>query len=439
MRIVFILLSFLGSVAAFGQDSLFIQLHVVDKDSRESIKDVRISMRKGDLNLTGQTDENGFCSFYLKRFQDVTFSLRHNWYEDLDSKQVLSNRSGDTILVEFALKALPSQTLKGTVVTAPGVPQVVYGSEEFHVADFELMRDGKILLLVYSTQLHKKSELFLYDGSRVLNRFEVPDRAETLVRDFRGRVHLLCENQVFTVLADGKNVEVARIPKDYFLAYVAPIVDTNKMQLYFSNFSPIYPAFDYLRLDQLDSAYYKIMKIEDELMMELYLSEYKWVDVRTKMWAREKERESGIEAEVWVGANYFTQSLYYKELYAPLFHRNDSIFVFDHYKNQVVVFNELGLKLDSIPISYHLNPKQSGWQKMILQDHQSGEIYLVHEKSGYVDLCSFNVSDGRLGKRVRLKHRYVDKIRIDHGQVYYVYRPFESTQKRFLYRVKLVN
>ena len=60
-------------------------------------------------------------------------------------------------------------------------------------------------------------------------------------------------------------------------------------------------------------------------MMELYTSEYKWMDVRTKLWAKNKEIETGIAAEVWVGANYFTQSLYYEEAYAPMFHRNDSI------------------------------------------------------------------------------------------------------------------
>lgn len=36
-------------------------------------------------------------------------------------------------------------------------------------------------------------------------------------------------------------------------------------------------------------------------MMELYRSEFKYVDVRTKLWAMDKEHETGIDKEIWVG------------------------------------------------------------------------------------------------------------------------------------------
>ena len=48
-------------------------------------------------------------------------------------------------------------------------------------------------------------------------------------------------------------------------------------------------TFEYFTFDQLDSSYKKIMHIEDDLMMELYSAEYKWADVRTKLWAKNKE------------------------------------------------------------------------------------------------------------------------------------------------------
>jgi hypothetical protein len=117
------------------------------------------------------------------------------------------------------------------------------------------------------------------------------------------------------------------------MKYIFPVVDTVQSKLFFSNFNPNYPAFDYLAFDQLDSTYSKIMEIKDDLMMELYRAEYKWVDVRTKLWAANKEIETGIDKEIWVGANYFTNTVYYKELYAPMFRRNDSIYVFDYYKD----------------------------------------------------------------------------------------------------------
>ena len=177
--------------------------------------------------------------------------------------------------------------------------------------------------------------------------------------------------------------------------YIAPIVDTSVSKYYFSNYNPDFPAFDYFTYDLDDSSYRKIAQVEDELMMELYRSEYKWVDVRTKLWAKDMENETGIDAEIWVGASYFTQSIYYKELYAPLFKRNDTLFLFDHYKNLLFRFNEMGDVMDSIPIFYHLQPKQTGWKKLLLQDQTTGQVYVVYEKVGQYYLQRLDLAHWR--------------------------------------------
>ncbi len=179
------------------------------------------------------------------------------------------------------------------------------------------------------------------------------------------------------------------------------------------------------------------MHVEDKLMMELYRSEYKWVDVRTKLWAKNKELATGIDAEIWVGANYFTQSIYYKELYAPLFHRNDSLFVFDYYKDMLYTYDRTGEALDSIGIYHHYNPRSSGWKKQLLQDRKTGEIYAVFDRAGYSYLGRVNTRSGIISEQVKLKYRYVDKIQVHGNFVYYIYRPFESAQKRYLYRERL--
>ena len=179
------------------------------------------------------------------------------------------------------------------------------------------------------------------------------------------------------------------------------------------------------------------MHIEDEWMMELYKSEYKWMDVRTKLWAKNKEYETGIEAEVWVGANYFTQSLYYKEAYAPLFHRNDSLFIFDYAHDQLTIFSSWGRALDTIPIYYHYNPTKTGWKKNMIQDKETGAFYGVFETNGYSYLGLIDVTSGKITNKVKLAFKYVDKIRVNNNFVYYVYRPFESTQKKYLYKEQL--
>jgi hypothetical protein len=51
---------------------------------------------------------------------------------------------------------------------------------------------------------------------------------------------------------------------------------------------------------------------------------------------------------------------------------------------------------------------------------------------GLIDLKTGNITE-----KVRLEFRYIDKIAIQNNFVYYVYRPFESTQKKFLYKERL--
>ena len=66
--------------------------------------------------------------------------------------------------------------------------------------------------------------------------------------------------------------------------------------------------------------------------MDLYRAEYKYVDGQEKLWAVRKEMATGIDKEIWIGAKYFTCSVYYKVPYAPLFVKEDTVLVFDHFK-----------------------------------------------------------------------------------------------------------
>ncbi len=277
----------------------------------------------------------------------------------------------------------------------------------------------------------------VWDGQRVRSEFEVNGLAEELVHDFRGNPHILCEKDVFGVHVKGKEIGLSSMDKAYFMKYIAPIVDTNKTKMYFSTFNKDYPAFDYFTFDQLDSTYTKILQIEDELMMELYRSEIKWVDVRTRLWAKNKEIQTGVDAEIWVGANYFTQSIYYKELYSPLFHRDDSLFVFDYYKDLLHVYDATGKSIDSMRIDHHYGKRKTGWKSELIQDRKTGQIYALFDRDGYTYLGYINTRTGEINEQVKLEYKYAHSVQVYDNHVYYIYRPFESSQKKYLYKERL--
>jgi hypothetical protein len=419
-------------------DSCLVIINIVDDAYSEPIPNANAIIVNDDQLNFYSSNPNGIIRLDAQVGQKLKIEISHPIFEKYQGNVLIRPKlKVDTLELSISLHPLRKIDLSEVVVKAPGIPDTVYGSSKLSVADFEILSDGRMVLLAYPKQLKKGSELLLYDGLKVQSSFSVPGEAVELVRDFRGNTHIVCNDNVYGLQVKDQDVETLKIDRAYYMKYIAPIVDTNHTKWYLSNFNKDYPAFNYYAFDQLDSSYSQILHIEDALMMELYRSEYKWVDIRTKLWAKEKEHETGIDAEIWVGANFFTQSIYYKELYAPMFKKNDSLYVFDYYKDKLRTFDLHGTSLDSVSIYHHYQPKNSGWRKQLIQDRGTGQIYALYEKSGFHQLGLVDTKTGQITEKVRLNFKYVDKIAVHDNFVYYIYRPYETAQKKFLYRERL--
>lgn len=429
-----LLFIFCFSFTSYSQNSIVIKGILKDKIDGKSIPNATISIIVDSVKYSSFSQQRGSFLLEIPRSDKYGLKVVHELYSDYE-EIVSNNIKKDTL--EVIIVMTRAKFLDTFTIIAPGIPKKVFGDSLLSVADFEVLKDGKIVLLTYPKRLNKGSELLLWDQTSILSRKKVEGLAEELIRDFRGNPHVICKDKVYGVNIIENNFSLSTLDKEYFKKYLSPILDTNKSKLFFSNFNKDYPSFNYYSYDQLDSTYTKIVEITDDLMMELYRSEYKWVDVRTKLWAKNQELKTGIDAEIWVGANYFTQSVYYKQLYAPMFHRNDTLFVFDYYKDQLRRFNQKGEVLDSITIFHHYHPKETGWKKKLIQDQITGQIYAVMDIAGYSYIRHLDTETGKLGDKIQLEYRYVEKIEINNNSVYYIYRPFESTQKKFLYKEKL--
>lgn len=413
-----------------------IELRFVDSLNNKSIENVLVkfenvpnqieylSNQKGKVYI----DKNIFRILVLK---DVILSCSHNNYETYNFDL---NDSISFLKIRLQKKI---QNLETVTAYAQGVPQIIFQSKKLSVSDFEIIPNDELLLLLYPKTLKKGSQLAILNSNQIVSEFKLNENPIELIHDFKRMPHIVCEKGVYGVHRNENGVGLSSLERAYFMKFVFPIIDTSYSKYYFSNFNKHYPAFDYKSFDQIDSTYALITEIKDELMMELYRSEYKWADIRTKIWAKELENETGIDKEIWVGANYFTNSIYYKQLYAPLFVKSDTLYVFDHYKNKMFKYNNRGVALDSLAIDYHLEPKKTGWRNMLIQDYNTNRIYAFFQKDGICSVQEINLHTGKLDSKIEFKHTYIDKIQIIDGMAYYIYRPYESNQKKYLYRVKL--
>ena len=440
MRILLLLFFFSCMGYTWSQDSTILIVKCVDVETKSVIHHAKVLLNSGDGANKSFTNKDGEARFYMKPMgKKIKLTVSHGYYNQLfkvisvKDLKVVNGQSFITI----ALKRDKTLNLGSVNVSAPGIPRIAYQSKTHSVSDFEFLPNGELLLLLYPKSLKKGSSLGILSGGDIVSRFDMPEKPIELIHDFRGNAHVVCAKGVYGIHREKDKVGISTHQRDYFMRYVFPIVDTNYTKYYFSNFNKNYPAFDYLIYDELDSSYQKIIEIKDELMMELYRSEYKWVDVRTQLWAKTQELQTGIDKEIWVGSNYFTQSIYYKELYAPMFYKNDSIYIFDYYRDHLFTFNQEGEKIDSVAIYHHYQGKKNGWKRLLVQDRDNGAIYAYYEKAGICSLRKVDTKTGLLGSSIEFKHKYIDQISVHAGQAYYIYRPFESAQKKFLYQTAL--
>ncbi|WP_027418444.1 carboxypeptidase-like regulatory domain-containing protein [Crocinitomix catalasitica] len=434
-KYLFFILFFQLANFVIGQN-IVIEGTVVDENG-SPVKDVRYFFKNDQENTFYSTESGKFNIKYTIGEYDSLIFVHVGFQKQIiainkELEKKIKNRSLNLTV------ALSDLFLKEFDVFA-SKPDTVIGSSYYSVADFELLENGELLLLTYSKKLNKDPILRWVRQDKTEKAIKYIDReVDEIKRDFRNKIHLIANQSVYSVGLMNKNIHVVPENQDVFYTKIQPIIDTIGEKIYFSNYLEQYPAFNYYEFDRKDSIYKTMMKVEDVELMEFYRAEFKYVDVRTKLWAHNKELSTGIDKEIWVGANVFANSAYYHPLYAPLFKTNDStVLIFDHYKNVMFRYSPTDGFVDSVSIDYHLRAKKSGWEQPLIQDEITKKIYGVFFRNGFTYLSELNLETGRLEKPMRLFYKYVENIQIKGGEVYYIYRPYESIQKKYLYKERL--
>ena len=451
MRHILVLYLLFFNALVFAQ---IIKVEVKDSKTGDPVQNVAVKLisKAGDSLTTCYTNCRGQFliqrisnqkrdlisqSFPIESIKNLYFS--HPIYQSVKKEIsfLIQNSTEDTIRINTFLQSMKQKELKEIRLSAPGKVDTVHSSDKLSILDFEIVKDGKLIMIMYPKSRENANELVFANDQEVLSQFTSKFPVRKLIRDYRGNVHAIGDDIVHGIQIQDNALQTAQVPLTYYIKYLAPLIDTTISKVYVSNFNSVYPAFEYYAMDKQDSTYRLVTNVKDDLMMSLYRSEYKWMDVRTKLWAKNKEIETGIDAEIWVGANFFTQSIYWEEVYAPLFERNDSVFVVNYPKDLLEIFDADGNNIKSISIFHHYQRSKTGFKRKLIQDYATGAIYAVYEKAGISYLGHLNVETGEINEKVKLNFKYIDQIKAYNNEVYYIYRPFESTQKRFLYKERL--
>lgn len=401
------------------------------------LRDVKVYVENQPKSVV-YTNRNGKYILNVEYSDDVRpVIVYHSMLHDLQKREIrkseLRKSGGDTLRIDIVLDFVTLPT-----VEVSAAPDTVFGSTEVSVSDFQFHGDN-FVMLVYEKRIDKGSKVIYTsaDGT-LLSSFTVPDIAKELYKDFAGRIYLICVSKVYEVTIRDAMIRLLPVEADHFDRQIRPWVDTTEGNAYFSNYLWYYPEFDYFSWSAKDSGFKKIRTVIDKPLMELYCAQYKYVSGREKLEAYRAQKATGVDKEIWIAIwSGFPNSLYYHPLYAPMFVQNDTILIFDHYTNKLFRYNAENEPIDSLDISYHIGPDKKEWEELLVKDVEEQVIYAVYLKGGKYYLKELNTSTGEVKNVYKLTYKYPERLKIRGAYAYYIYRPFESSQKKFLYKEKI--
>lgn len=437
----FIAIIICSSVIA-QKDPAIVKGRLMDGTNMKPIANAHMSYYANGQKHTISDDQGRFI-LSLDQPSETKLNISHISFQDttvtISTNQL---RSGSTIEILLTPNAF---NIPEAIVSS--APKKVFGSSSHHVADFAFLNNGILLLTYEKEERWKRPEQVqqsIYQGCKLVwidslenekCELRLSEKCHAFYEDFLNECFLETEKGIHHVEFLNGQIVLKFVDTPTFEEQVLPVIDTINQYTVASNYYEEYPAFEYYGFNNQDSSILHFCKIIDEPLMEQYRSEFKWLSPREKLEAYRISLKHEVDKEV-VGAmlSGFSQSMYYQKLYAPLFLDHDTVEVYDHYKHLIFKFDENLNCIDSIPISYHL---QKHWAKMLVQDKDRDTVYALFEKQGKCELRTIEKNTGTVHNSFQLAYRYPEQIKVKNGEVYYIYRPFESSQKRFLYKEEL--
>lgn len=449
MRTCIFILFLLGGISALhAQTSLVIKGKITDQISGVGISDAFVQI--SGTPYAANSNASGFYEIKCAQPLD-TFSITVRAFNYISQTKsgLKGGADGERKEMIIHLK-LQFQAVELPTVNITSDPDTVWGSKELNVADFAFVPQGMLLLVYEKEERWKRQEeakITLYNGCRLIlldyngkeiTRKMINELALDIYTGYFEDAFLRCRKNIYHISVQDDLLFLSPISQTDFDKGIKPVVDTIGTLTYFSNYDENFPEFQYMIFNRDDSSYHSFRHILDEEMMRMLRSEYKYLDPKGKVEALKFELRTGMDKEVIAAyMRGFQNTHYYEKLNAPLIVSRDTLMVFDHKHDKMIRFDWQGQALDSILINYHKLQRPERWSEQLLKDNQSELIYTYSQKNGYTFVKQIDTKTGSSLPARKLSNRYVSNIRIRDGWAYYIYRPFENSQNRFLYKERI--
>ncbi len=429
----------LSSMLSAQESRLLVLGKIISSKDSSSLEGVIVICK--DPSRQSRSDKNGNYAILIDRKIGSVLEFRilgHKTVSRTITAQVLKRAIGDTLNLNIVMPAEMIE-LKPTDISAHQGPDTVIGNWHFFIEDYIFYDSGQFVLLTFEKNL-KSAQVMLVDREQnIISKTDIPIEAIELFKDYQGHINVMCKDSAFRVhVFPDKHIALMALPYRDFCDRMLPCVDTIGGKILFSNYNRDYPEFSYFTYNPADTVIKKVRTIVDKDLLAQYNWEFDYLKPKDRLYARKMEAYTGIDKRIIAATmTGFPNSIYYTPLYAPMFVVQDTICVFDHYSDSLFLYDKGGKQIHASKIDYHHPANWKEWNHQLHQDEVTGEIYARFVKGGFYYLKRIDIKTGKITGTYKIENQYPKHIRIRSGNVYYIFRPTESIQKKYLYRERI--
>jgi hypothetical protein len=434
-KIIFCLFLFLP-LFYFSQNKLTVVGRVMDEHHIPLIGASVI-----DKNTKSGVTTNRDGVFFLpQQRQNINFEIEYTGYKPFlinipaDSLQVLTN---DTLVLNFVMEIKAEQL--ETVVVSGENTKLAYNKPRVVVLDYDFYRDH-LLLLIYENQKYK---LRLADETgKDVYTLTLRGNPEKLFKDCYGNLHLLSTDSAyeikfqeltFSLLSGHTIVEFDKL--------VSPILIATNKNLFYKTFDEVKRNIVYGNYDRIKKKKTELKTIRTEgnrLYHKTGFNQSDGVVIYQKeflVYGGSLRGGGGAHRVPLESATYpqwkylrnsdaaqitsYRQTILAITIYNPLILLNDSLFLFNHTEDMIMIYDITGNLSRKIPIEYHL---QKGWKNELIKDYSKNVIYAKYIKNDHAYLDQINPISGQIIKEIRLEHKFAKDVKVKNGYIYFLYK-----------------
>ena len=342
---------------------------------------------------------------------------------------------------------LTEQIYQMPVIIITDAPDSVFGSVKYSVGDF-VWWNGMLTMLLYEHEklfkpASEKRDLWedawiaqIDSFGKIVASFHINEPAERFHLTPTGLCFVLTENSVFQLQSE-PFLHLDKLSYESFRQEYEPICGFLNSNIVFHTFTEEYPEFSYYMLKEDNENPIELEHVADSLTMELFKSEYKYMNGRAKRIAYQYELDYGVPKEIVAGQmTQFKESLYYQDPIAKIIQLEDHWSIFNISQKTVVTVNSEGAMINRLRMEGSRNLSSISSKEKILSvqfDSEKKEMICFTQLRTGESMLNLLKEDGTLELKKNLYWQHIRNPQIKNGRVYYLYRPFESRNNWYLY------